>query len=190
MTKKEKKTITVKGQSSPLSQMKKQVIFSITVIFAVIVGATILGIQVITYNSPKAPDVSPDLLADYQATMYTTPDCSCCHSYAEYLQDYSQVNLKVVKINYTELLKIKTAQGIEKAELRSCHTIIFNNFFVEGHVNLEAIEAFIQGGYINEARGLILPGMPAGSPGMGGFKTSYTVLLMTNSGETVNFISF
>ena len=169
--------------------MKKNLGISIGILFAVVLVITILGLNFGLNETSKAPSVSPGLLSEYQATLYTTPDCSCCHQYAAYLEEYSEVNLKIVKMNYSELLKIKDAQGIQPQQ-RACHTVLFKDFFVEGHVNLEAIEAFIKGDYIGNARGLILPGMPPGSPGMGGIKTGYTVLLMTNSGETIDFMSF
>ncbi|MDR5683202.1 MAG: DUF411 domain-containing protein [Armatimonadota bacterium] len=49
--------------------------------------------------------------------------------------------------------------------LRSCHTMTVAGYFVEGHVPVAAI-----GKLLREApplAGIALPGMPAGSPGMG-----------------------
>ncbi len=61
---------------------------------------------------------------------------------------------------------------------------------MEGHVNLEAIAKFVEEGYTTKAQGLILPGMPAGSPGMGGVKTGYTILIMLNNGDVQDFMDF
>ncbi len=189
MKKGDKKQHVIKGRESPLSSMMKNLGITVGVLFSVVLIVTILGINFGLNQTTSPPSVSPGFLSGYEATLYTTPECSCCHRYVEYMTEYSKVDLSVVQLNSSELYEIKDSRGI-KVEQRACHTVLFKDFFVEGHVNLEAIEAFINGGYVNDAKGLILPGMPLGSPGMGGTRTGYTVLLMTSTGDTVDFMSF
>ena len=64
---------------------------------------------------------------------------------------------------------IKTKYSVPSA-LASCHTTIVNGYVVEGHVPVEAIERLL----LEQPKiiGIALPGMPTGSPGMPGSKSS------------------
>ena len=50
--------------------------------------------------------------------------------------------------------------------LAACHTAIIGDYFVEGHIPIEAIEKLFE--EKPDIDGIALPGMPAGSPGMPG----------------------
>jgi hypothetical protein len=57
-------------------------------------------------------------------------------------------------------------------------------YFVEGHVPLEAVGKLLNIGPAVD--GIALPGMPAGSPGMGGVKTEpFTIYSSTNGVASV-----
>ena len=49
--------------------------------------------------------------------------------------------------------------------MRSCHTVEFGDYVVEGHVPLEAIGALFETD--SSAHGVAIPGMPQHAPGMG-----------------------
>lgn len=51
----------------------------------------------------------------------------------------------------------------------SCHTGIIEDYFVEGHVPVKAIEKMVEEKPAID--GIALPGMPQGSPGMPGTQT-------------------
>ena len=51
-------------------------------------------------------------------------------------------------------------------ELHGCHTAFHGNYVVEGHVPVEAINKLLA--ERPRIKGISLPGMPEGSPGMGG----------------------
>ena len=59
---------------------------------------------------------------------------------------------------------IKQKLGITP-ELASCHTAEINGYVFEGHIPAEDIQAFLENPPRN-AKGLAVPGMPMGSPGM------------------------
>jgi len=63
------------------------------------------------------------------------------------------------------LAELKESQGITP-ELASCHTAEVEGYIIEGHVPADVIEELIQ--EKPDIVGLALPGMPPGSPGMGG----------------------
>ena len=50
--------------------------------------------------------------------------------------------------------------------MKSCHTAVIEGYFVEGHVPIEAITKLLNDK--PDIDGIVLPGMPIGSPGMAG----------------------
>ena len=72
-------------------------------------------------------------------------------------------------------------QGIPEA-LGSCHTAVIEGYALEGHVPAREIKRLLT--ERPKARGLAVPGMPAGSPGMeGGAPEPYDVLLVLPDGS-------
>lgn len=103
-------------------------------------------------------------------TVHKTVTCGCCANYVGYLKT-NGYQVKVV--NHTDdklLTKEKRSHGIP-GELDSCHTTLFDkeNYFVEGHIPLEAIDKLLT--EAPDIAGIGMPGMPSASPGMPGSKT-------------------
>ena len=70
--------------------------------------------------------------------------------------------------------------GIPHA-LGSCHTAVVEGYAIEGHVPAQDIKRLLA--ERPKARGLAVPGMPAGSPGMEGSRSApYDVLLVLPDG--------
>ncbi len=100
-----------------------------------------------------------------QATLYKNPQCDCCEGYATYLRDHGFE----VKVTATHDLPLIKKEHHVPASLEGCHTTLIDGYVVEGHVPVGSI-----GKLLNERpdiRGISLPGMPTGSPGMSGTKT-------------------
>ena len=72
--------------------------------------------------------------------------------------------------------QIKTKLGIPD-DLHSCHTALVDGYVIEGHVPAEDIRKLLK--TRPNAKGLAVPGMPIGSPGMemGAQKDPYKVIL-------------
>ena len=99
------------------------------------------------------------------ATLYKNPQCSCCETYADYLRD----NGFEVTVEPThDLPLIKRQYGVP-APLEGCHTTLVDGYVVEGHVPVDTLVRLLT--EKPAIRGISLPGMPAGSPGMFGEKT-------------------
>lgn len=81
-----------------------------------------------------------------------------------HLQEYGYP-IEVVSLSNQELTDLKAEKDIP-AVLISCHTAEVGGYLIEGHVPADVIEQLLQ--EQPDLRGLALPGMPAGSPGMGG----------------------
>lgn len=115
-----------------------------------------------------------------EVTVYKSPTCGCCVNYIALLEKRGYT-VKVVKTD--NMSGIKRQYNIE-ANMESCHTSIFDNYVVEGHVPFEAIDRLLA--EKPDIRGIALPNMPAGSPGMPGFKQGlFKIYSLTESGTDI-----
>ena len=124
-------------------------------------------------------DVSP---ASLKAVMYKEPTCGCCVKYAPYLESN---NFDVKMVAKADTTPIKEENNIPY-DVQSCHTLIVGDYFVEGHVPLEAIEKLLA--EKSDVDRIALPGMPAGSPGMPGVKSEEFVIYALKDGVTEEFM--
>ena len=112
--------------------------------------------------------------------VYKSPTCGCCTDWVGHLKD----NGFEVKVTETDDLNpIKIDAGLTPA-LASCHTAFVGDYVIEGHVPANDIRRLIAES--PHAKGLSVPGMPVGSPGMemGDRKDHYQVLMFNKSGQT------
>src|SRR5690606_1342572 len=86
-------------------------------------------------------------------------------------------------VESSDMNAVKERLGVPK-RLASCHTAVVNDAYViEGHVPAADIRRLFESGA--EAKGLAVPGMPGGSPGMESAPaTPYEVLLFDADGNT------
>ena len=104
-------------------------------------------------------------------TLYKDPNCGCCQDYAEYLRQNGYV-LTVVPTE--ELPQLRAQQAIPE-DLEGCHMTLIDGYVIEGHVPVAMIAKLL--GERPAIKGISLPGMPMGSPGMSGEKSEpFTVL--------------
>lgn len=115
-------------------------------------------------------------------TVYKTPTCGCCGKWVEHIED-AGFAVKVREMN--DLSAIKRSSGIAPTH-QSCHTAVAEDggYVFEGHVPAQYIEAFLADPP-EGARGLVVPAMPVGSPGMeyGDQFAPYDVLLLNSDGS-------
>lgn len=114
--------------------------------------------------------------------MMTTSGCACCHAWARYLRAAGhEVIVKDMAMGV--FMKEKLDAGIPPGKT-ACHTARVAGYVIEGHVPLREIERLLKDK--PHALGLLVPGMPIGSPGMeaGDSAESYEVLLLKEGGET------
>ena len=111
------------------------------------------------------------------ATVYKSPLCGCCGEYVKMLR---QNGYQVTVIDAEDHSAIKRRYGISST-LESCHTTVVGGYAVEGHVPLKVIERLLA--EKPPIRGISLPGMPDGSPGMSGRKTEPFVIFEIGAGR-------
>lgn len=101
------------------------------------------------------------------ATLYKNPQCGCCEQYANYLRS-NGFTVKVVPTHNLSLIRRQVGVSIPE-KLEGCHTMFIDKYVVEGHVPLKTLDKLLT--ERPAIRGISLPGMPDGSPGMTGQKT-------------------
>jgi len=105
-------------------------------------------------------------------TMWKNPNCGCCGEWVAYLQ---RNGFSATVIEAASMQPVKDHHGVPP-ELHSCHTAQVGGYAIEGHVPAGAIRRLLA--QRPAGRGLAVPGMPIGSPGMeGGSPEVYTVWL-------------
>lgn len=116
--------------------------------------------------------------------VHKSPSCGCCALWVDHLRE---AGFEVEVRNHDNLNPVKERVGVPLGK-GSCHTAEIGGYFVEGHVPAADIKRLLA--QKPDARGLVLPGMPAGSPGMelpDGTTQPYTVELVGSDGTITAF---
>ncbi|MEX0752837.1 MAG: DUF411 domain-containing protein [Xanthobacteraceae bacterium] len=121
--------------------------------------AIAITLAMTAYNSRAGADQK------IQATLFKNPDCGCCEGYADYLRENG---FEVKTVATHELSLIKKQYEVPEI-LAGCHTTLIDKYVVEGHVPVNPIKKLLS--ERPGIKGISLPGMPDGSPGMTGQKT-------------------
>ncbi|MFC4350876.1 DUF411 domain-containing protein [Fodinicurvata halophila] len=111
------------------------------------------------------------------ASLYKNPQCSCCEAYADYLR----ANGFAVTVKPTHNLSlIKRQHGVPE-KFAGCHTMLIDGYVVEGHVPLKSLNRLLT--ERPDIKGISLPGMPMGSPGMSGAKSEPFTIYELGEGQ-------
>lgn len=93
-------------------------------------------------------------------TMYKNPGCMCCDKWAEHMESNGyEVEIKPID----NLAAFKFTHKVPN-DMGACHTSVIDGYVVEGHVPAEDVDRLLK--EQPDAKGIAVPGMPTGSPGM------------------------
>ena len=92
--------------------------------------------------------------------VFKTPTCGCCKMWVDHL---AASGFEVEAEDLADLDTIKEMAGVPN-HLLACHTGMIEGYAIEGHVPAAAIEKLLA--ERPKIKGIAVPGMPAGSPGM------------------------
>jgi hypothetical protein len=132
--------------------------------------AACLAVPLLAVAAPKA-----------QVVVYKNPSCGCCKEWVKHLE---KAGFTTEVHDLDNLGPTKERVGIPPA-MGSCHTAEVGGYFVEGHVPADDIKRLLR--ERPNAKGLTVPGMPVGSPGMevpSGQVAPYDVILVAKDGKT------
>lgn len=99
-----------------------------------------------------------------KATLFKNPGCKCCDWYADHLRSNG---FDVAVVEHRSMSFIKEKFGVQE-KLEGCHSTVIGDYVVEGHVPVTPIKRMLT--EKPAIKGISLPGMPQGSPGMSGEK--------------------
>lgn len=109
--------------------------------------------------------------------VYKSPYCGCCSKWVQHLQENG---FAVKTVDVKDVGEYRKRLGVPGA-LGSCHTAQVEGYAIEGHVPAKDIKRLLA--ERPKAKGLAVPSMPPGSPGMEGSRSiPYAVLLFDASG--------
>ena len=155
-------------------KIKKMISISLPILL--IVGGIVFGLLNL---SPDSEEFDKP-----KATVFYSPTCSCCQEYIPYLK---RQGFSVEAKSTRDMLSVKERYQIP-SEIESCHTTIIGDYFVEGHMPIEAINKLLT--EKPDILGIGLAGMPLGSPGMGGVKREvFKIYGLSKEEKVTEFLS-
>ena len=135
-------------------------------------------------SSADQPNASTVNAALPVLVVYKNESCGCCRAWVSHMH---RAGFEIEVHNVDNLGPTKDRVGIP-AGMGSCHTAEVAGYFVEGHVPATDVKRLLA--EHPDAKGLTVPGMPVGSPGMeaaSGKLQPYDVLLVAKDGTTTVF---
>ena len=130
----------------------------------------------VAHNMPPA--------ATHRMVVYKSPSCGCCGAWVDHMRAEGFI---VETRDLDNVNPVKERLGVPYGK-GSCHTAEVDGYVIEGHVPAGDVRRLLA--EKPDAKGLALPGMPAGSPGMetpDGRSEPYTVELIRRDGTTTAF---
>ena len=118
-----------------------------------------------------------------EVSVYKTRTCGCCSKWVDHMKA-NGFDVKVTDVPSTAEYRQK--YGVPEKFL-SCHTAVVKGYAIEGHVPAADVQRLLKTGA--KGKGLAVPGMPIGSPGMeqGPRRAAYSVLLFQADGTATEF---
>lgn len=146
------------------------------ILIVLLTTMTIGGFGALLLAAPTAQAEGPSI------TVHKTPWCGCCTDWVEHLRDDG---FDVEVHEHEDLSPIRTRLEVPLA-LGSCHTAEVEGYAIEGHVPASDIRRLLDE-KPEGVRGLAVPGMPVGSPGMemGDRQDPYDVVAFGDEGHSV-----
>ena len=145
-------------------------------IAATIVFTVSLSVGYIFLNKPATAE---------EIMVYKSPTCGCCKKWVKHLESKG---FEVKTKNMRDVKPIKNKFGVQ-AKFQSCHTAKIGKYFIEGHVPAKDIKRLLK--EKPDIKGLSVPGMPMGSPGMEGHrKDKYNVVAIDKNNKHSIYSSY
>jgi len=137
----------------------------------------VLGYQIWNISTQGSADTTTSTDVN-EVVMYKNPGCQCCTRWAGYME---RAGFSVTEKPTRKLAAIKSDQGVPY-NMGACHTAIVNGYVIEGHVPIADVQRLLK--EQPDAKGIAVPGMPVGSPGMESSNPEpYKVYLIGNDGS-------
>lgn len=120
-----------------------------------------------------------------QMIVYRDPECGCCEAWADIAR---KAGYQVAVENRADMAAVKAGNDVP-GQLASCHTAVIGGYAIEGHVPMRHVAKLLHDKPRN-IRGIAVPGMPRGSPGMempDGSADAFEVMAFSSDGKISEF---
>jgi hypothetical protein len=135
-----------------------------------------------------ATSASADERENRKIEVFKTQTCACCVAWIARLEEAGFV-VESSDLPMSDLMAMKLELGVPSDRV-SCHTAVVADYVIEGHVPAKDIERLVDSD--TDAIGLVVAGMPIGSPGMeyGTRRDAFDVELVGRDGEIAVYASY
>jgi len=143
---------------------------------------TLLFIVIIFFSSESLLLADDGLAKDI--IVYKNPGCTCCNKWIKYLEER---DYNVTAIDTLDIFAEKKRLGVPP-EIKACHTAVIDGYVVEGHLTHRDIKRLLL--FRPDIKGIAVPGMPIGTPGMerGNTIEPYNVMSFDEEGNIEVFV--
>ena len=150
--------------------------------------AAVLIAWAATRHGASAPPTRLAAADGVTMTVHKSPTCGCCGKWVKHME---AAGFDVTVVDRPDLAAVRAAHGVPDA-LASCHTTTLRangaEYVLEGHVPAADIGRLLR--ERPRLRGIAVPGMPAGSPGMeGGIRAPFDVVSFDAAGNRAVYAS-
>jgi hypothetical protein len=147
-----------------------------------VIAAAVLVVAASTWGFVARAGEEP-LQALPAVTTYKDPGCGCCTLWVRHMED---AGFDVTVQETSDMAAVRSRYGVA-THLQGCHTAVIGDYVVEGHVPADDVKRLLT--EKPAVRGIAVPGMPIGSPGMeqGGVVHAYSTLAFDEQGRTQVF---
>jgi hypothetical protein len=117
---------------------------------------------------------------------YRNPGCPCCEKWKQLMAD---AGFNITMQEDEDLAGRASSLGVPE-KLHGCHTGTVGDYVISGHIPPHDIIRLLR--EKPSVKGLSVPGMPVGSPGMevGSRKDSYEVVAFRSDGSSYTFAKY
>jgi hypothetical protein len=165
--------MNTKHKKESNSNTNKYKLISVLSLLSIFVVSLYFGI-----GFTSQPAMAEDII------VYKSPTCGCCKKWVKHLE---KEGFKVTSKDVRNMKPVKNMFGVDR-KFQSCHTAKVGGYFIEGHVPASDIKKLLK--EKPEIKGLAVPGMPMGSPGMEGHrKDKYNVITIDKNNKTTVYSS-
>jgi hypothetical protein len=121
-----------------------------------------------------------------RVVVYRNPGCPCCEKWKQLM---AVAGFDIDMQEHQDLAGLATSLGVPE-NLHGCHTGTVGDYVISGHIPPDDVIRLLR--EKPKIKGLSVPGMPIGSPGMeaGDRKDSYEVLAFRSDGTSYMFAKY
>jgi len=167
-----------------MTEMRRNTLGAIALL--IVVGSVAISACSTATSSESSPDAAVEQAAlvanllqePLQVTSFRSPTCGCCVGWVEHMR----ANGFQVEDNVVEDIEAVKREHNIPGDLASCHTAIVDGYVIEGHIPATDVSRLLTEKL--DVAGIVVPGMPIGSPGMesGDIRQPYAVTTFTEEG--------